>query len=117
MSQGSRFGRLLALVALYAGLVGCSPLPIGADSNSKSNAIMGERLASSSQNAPLPATASAFASNQNAPLPAAASAFEPTKAPSQTVASATTDSPVIESPPTARLAASRTVAHVNSPFT
>lgn len=61
MSQGSRFGRLLALVTLFAGLVGCAPLPTGSDSNSKSNAMMGERL-SSSQGAPLPATASSFGS-------------------------------------------------------
>src|SRR5215475_14109844 len=104
MSQGSRFGRSLALVALFAGLVGCAPLPIGSESNSKSNAITGERL-SSSQNAPLPATASAFAPSQKAPAPATAPAFEPTTTPSQTVApsqkvaSAATDVPVIESPP------------------
>jgi polysaccharide biosynthesis/export protein len=114
MSQGSSFGRLLALVALFAGLVGCAPLPIGSDSNSKSNAMMGERL-SSSQSAPLPARAS-----QNASLPATASSFESTITPSQTVASAATDSPMIESPPTTmigsppttRFAASRDSAAV-----
>jgi polysaccharide biosynthesis/export protein len=106
MSQDSRSLRLLALVTLFAGVVGCSPLPIGSDSNSKSNAIMGERLSSSSQSAPLPARASEFASTQNAPSPATAPAFEPTTTPSQTVApsqkvaSAATDVPVIESPPT-----------------
>jgi polysaccharide export outer membrane protein len=115
MSQGSRFNRMLALVALLAGLVGCAPLPIGSDSNSKSNAMMGERL-SSSQNAPLPATASAFASSHDAPAPATAPAFEATTTPSQTVApsqkvaSAATDSPVIESAPTTRFAASRSGA-------
>src|SRR5215831_16532107 len=114
MSQDSRSLRLLALVTLFAGLVGCAPLPIGSDSNSKSNAMMGERL-SSSQSAPLPARAS-----QNAPLPATASSFESTITPSQTVASAATDSPMIESPPTtmigsaptARFAASRDSAAV-----
>jgi polysaccharide biosynthesis/export protein len=105
MSQGTRFGRSLALVALFAGLVGCAPLPIGSDANSKATATMGERL-SSSQSAPLPAAASGFASSQNAPAPATAPAFEPTTTPSQTVApsqkvaSAATDVPVIESPPT-----------------
>jgi polysaccharide biosynthesis/export protein len=89
MSQRPRFGRLLAQVALFAGLVGCAPLPIGSDSNSKSNAMVGERL-----------------SSQGAPLPATASAFESTMAPSQTVASAATDSPMIESPPTTRFAES-----------
>jgi polysaccharide biosynthesis/export protein len=104
---------------LMAGLVGCSPLPIGSESNSKSNAIMGERLSSASQNAPLPATASAFASPRNAPSPATAPAIEPmppsqtvatsqTVTPSQKVASAATDVPVIESAPRTR--ASRTVA-------
>jgi len=91
MSQGSRFGRLLALVALFAGLVGCAPLPIGSDSNSKSNAMMGERL-SSSQSAP----------------------FGSTMASSQTVASAATDSPMIESPPTTRFAASRDSAGISN---
>jgi polysaccharide biosynthesis/export protein len=129
MSQDSRFGRLLALLALFAG-VGCSPLPVGSDSNSKANAMMGERL-SSSQNAPLPAKASAFASTQNAPLPATAPGFESTMAPSQTVApsqmgapsqkvarvaSATTDVPVIESPPPTRLAASRDSAGATTRF-
>jgi polysaccharide biosynthesis/export protein len=90
MSQGSDFGKRLALVALVAGLVGCAPLPIGSDSNSKSNAMVGDRL-----------------SSQNAPLPATASAFESPIAPSQTVASAATDSPMIESPPTTRFAGSR----------
>src|SRR6266700_1793158 len=105
MSQSSGFGRLLALVALVGGLVACAPLPIGSESNSNATATMGERL-SSSQNAPLPAKASAFASTQNAPAPATAPAFEPTTspsqavAPSQKVASAATDVPVIESPPT-----------------
>jgi polysaccharide biosynthesis/export protein len=113
MSQRPRFGRLLAQVALFAGLVGCAPLPIGSDSNSKSNAMMGERL--SSQNAPLPATASSFesrmASSQNAPLPAT-SAFESPIAPSQTMASAATDSPMIESAPTTRFAESRDSAGI-----
>ena len=105
MSQDSRFGRLLALVVLVAGLVGCSPLPIGSDSNS--NAMMGQRLSASPQNAPLPATSSKMASSQNAPLPAPASSFKSTMASSQTVASAATDSPMIESPPRTRYAASR----------
>jgi len=112
MSQGSRFGRLLALVALFAGLVGCAPLPIGSESNSSSNSKVGERL-SSSQNAPLPATASSFTSAQNAALPATASAFEPTMTP-QTTASAVTDSPVVESPPTTRFAASRDSAGISN---
>ena len=60
MSQGSSFGRLLARVALFAGLIGCAP------------------------------------TSQNAPLPATGPSFE-----SQTVASAATGSPMIESPPTA----------------
>jgi polysaccharide biosynthesis/export protein len=107
MSQGSGF-RLLALVTLFAGLVGCAPLPIGSESNSKSNAMMGERLSSASQNAPLPAKASAFASTQNAPAPATAPAFEPTMAPSQTVASAATDAPVAKSPARTRLASAAT---------
>jgi polysaccharide biosynthesis/export protein len=94
MSQGSRFGRPLALVALVAGLVGCSPLPIGSDSNS--NAMMGQRLSASSQNAPLPATSSKMASSQTVASTS-----------SQTVASAATDSPMIESPPRTRYAASR----------
>jgi polysaccharide biosynthesis/export protein len=121
MSQGTRFGRSLALVALFAGLVGCAPLPIGSESNSKSNAIAGERL-SSSQNAPLPATASALASSQNAPAPATAPAFEATTTPSQTVApsqkvaSAATDSPMIESPPTTQVAASRDSAGPTTRF-
>jgi polysaccharide biosynthesis/export protein len=121
MSQGTRFGRSLALVALFAGLVGCAPLPIGSESNSKSNAITGERL-SSSQNAPSPATASAFASSQNAPAPATAPAFEATTTPSQTVApsqkvaSAATDSPMIESPPTTQVAASRDSAGPTTRF-
>ena len=107
MSQGSRFGRPLALVALVAGLVGCSPLPIGSDSNS--NAMMGQRLSASSQNAPLPATSSKMASSQNAPLPAPASSFKSTMASSQTVASADPmiESPMIESSPRTRYAASR----------
>jgi polysaccharide biosynthesis/export protein len=110
MSQRPRFGRLLAQVALFAGLVGCAPLPIGSDSNSKSNAMMGERL--SSQGAPLPATASSFestmASSQNAPFPAPGSAFESTMASSQTVASAATDSlQMSPSSPTTRFAESR----------
>src|SRR6516165_4431257 len=54
------------------GLIGCAP---------------------TSQNAPLPATAS---SSQDAPLPTTGPSFE-----SQTVASAATGSPMIESPPTA----------------
>jgi polysaccharide biosynthesis/export protein len=108
MSQDSRFGRLLALVVVVAGLVGCSPLPIGSESNSKSNAILGERLSSSSQSAPLPARASAFASTQNAPAPAAAPAFEPATTPSQTVASAATDAPVVKSPARTRLASAAT---------
>src|SRR5262245_23167963 len=125
MSQGSRFGRLLALVTLFAGLVfaglvGCAPLPIGSDSNSKSSSMMGDRL-SSSQNAPSPATASSFeskmASSQNAQLPARASESE-SPITSQTVASAATDSPMIESPliespPTTRFAASRAAAVVD----
>ncbi len=94
MSQNSRFGRLLALVTLVAGLVGCSPLPIGSDSNS--NAMMGQRLSASSQNAPLPATSSKMASSQTVASTS-----------SQTVASAATDSPMIESPPRTRYAASR----------
>jgi polysaccharide biosynthesis/export protein len=112
MSQGSGF-RLLALVTLFVGLVGCAPLPIGSESNSKSNATMGERLSSASQNAPLPAKASVFASTQNAPSPATAPAFESTVTPSQTVApsrmvaSAAPDAPVIESAPTTRVTASR----------
>src|SRR5262245_9481092 len=114
MSQGSDFGKRLALVALVAGLVGCALPLIGSDSNSKSNAMVGDRL--SSQNAPLPATASSFesrmASSQNAPLPATASAFESPIAPSQTVASAATDSPMIESPPTTRFAESRDSAGI-----
>src|SRR5438034_679089 len=107
MSQNSRFGRLLALVTLVAGLVGCSPLPIGSDSNS--NAMMGQRLSASSQNAPLPATSSKMASSQNAPLPAPASSFKSTMASSQTVASADPmiESPMIESSPRTRYAASR----------
>jgi polysaccharide export outer membrane protein len=113
MSQDSRFGRLLALVTLVAGLVGCSPLPIGSDSNS--SAMMGQRLSASSQNAPLPATSSKMASSQNAPSPTPASSFKSTMASSQTVAStssqtvasAATDSPMIESPPRTRYAASR----------
>lgn len=112
MSQGCRFGRSLALVALFAGLVGCAPLPIGSESNSSSNSKVGERL-SSSQNAPLPATASSFTSAQNAALPATASAFEPTMTP-QTTASAVTDSPVVESPPTTRFAASRDSAGISN---
>src|SRR5262249_41782606 len=115
MSQGSDFGKRLTLVALVAGLVGCAPLPIGSDSNSKSNAMVGDRL-SSSQGAPLPATASSFqsrmASSQNAPLPATASAFESPIAPSQTVASAATDTPMIESSPTTRFAESRDSAGI-----
>src|SRR5262245_2723213 len=114
MSQGSDFGKRLALVALVAGLVGCALPLIGSDSNSKSNAMVGDRL--SSQNAPLPATASSFesrmASSQNAPLPATASTFESPIAPSQTVASAATDSPMIESSPTTRFAASRDSAGI-----
>ena len=98
MSQGSRFGRLLALVTLFAGLVGCAPLPIGSDANSKSNAMMGERRSSS----------------QSAPLPATASSFKSTMASSQTVASAATDSPMIESPPTTRFAASRDSAGISN---
>jgi polysaccharide biosynthesis/export protein len=94
MLQNSRFGRLLALVTLVAGLVGCSPLPIGSDSNS--NAMMGQRLSASSQNAPLPATSSKMASSQTVASTS-----------SQTVASAATDSPMIESPPRTRYAASR----------
>ena len=94
MSQNSRFGRLLALVTLVAGLVGCSPLPIGSDSNS--NAMMGQRLSASSQNAPLPATSSKMASSQTVASTS-----------SQTVASAATDSPMIGSPPRTRYAASR----------
>src|SRR5262249_2718485 len=108
MLQGSRFGRLLALVTLVAGLVGCAPLPIGSDSNF--NAMVGATL--SSPGAPLPATASAFES------PGTPSQ---TVAPSQKVASAATDVPVIEPPPTTsrdfagpttRLAASRDSAAV-----
>src|SRR2546430_1182995 len=95
MSQNARFGRLLALVTLVAGLVGCSPLPIGSDSNS--NAMMGsQRLSASSQNAPLPATSSKMASSQTVASTS-----------SQTVASAATDSPMIGSPPRTRYAASR----------
>jgi polysaccharide biosynthesis/export protein len=86
MSQGSSFGRLLVRVALFAGLIGCAPLP-------------------SSQNAPLPATAS---SSQDAPLPATGPSFE-----SQTVASAATGSPMIESPPTTRFAASGVSAGIS----
>ena len=122
MSQDSRSLRSLALVTLLAGLVGCSPLPIGSESNSNATATMGERL-SSSQNAPLPAKASAFASAQNAPAPATAPAFEPTTttpsqtvAPSQKVASAATDVPVIESAPTTRLAASPDSAGATTRF-
>jgi polysaccharide biosynthesis/export protein len=119
MSQDSRVGRLLTVVALLAGLVGCSPLPIGSEANTKSNAIIGERLSSSSQNAPSPARASALASTQNAPAPATAPAFEPTiasaatdapvvKSPARTrLASAATDSPVVESPAPTRFAGSR----------
>src|SRR5262245_13900268 len=89
MSQGSRFGRLLALVTLgggvvFAGLVGCAPLPMG--SESKSSSVLGERLSPSAQNAPLPATASASASNKNAPMPTTASGSQSTMAPSQTAA-------------------------------
>src|SRR5262245_5203451 len=122
MSQDSRFSRLLALVALSAGLFGCSPLPIGSESNSKSSAIIGERL-SGSQNAPMPSTASAFASTQNAPSPAPTSAVASTVmpsmasaarsqavSPSQRVASAAPDSPVIEAAPTTGVAASQDFA-------
>jgi polysaccharide biosynthesis/export protein len=128
MSQDFRFGRLLALVTLVAGLLGCSPLPIGSESNSRANAIIGERLSSASQNAPLPPAASAFASTQNAPTPATApitatpsQAVAPSQmvAPSQKVArvaSAATDVPVIESPPTARLAAPRDSAGTTTRF-
>src|SRR5215475_8977207 len=101
MLQDSRFGRLLALVVLVAGLVGCSPLPLGSESSSKANAVMGERL-SSSQGAPLPTTASAFASTQNKPAPATAPAFESTM-----VASAATDAPAIASPAKTRLASQK----------
>src|SRR5262249_3085374 len=116
MSQDSRSLRSLALVALFAGLVGCAPLPIGSESNSKSNAITGERL-SSSQNAPSRATTSAFEStmapSQNAQLPTTASSFESLPMPSsQTVASAATDAPMIESPPTTRFAAPRDSAGI-----
>ena len=105
MSQDFRLGRLLALVTLVGGLLGCSPLPMGSEPSSRANAIIGERL-SSAQNAPVPATTSAFASSQNAPVPATAPAFESTMTPSQTaapsqkVASAATDVPLIESPST-----------------
>jgi polysaccharide biosynthesis/export protein len=122
MSQGPRSGRSLALVALVAGLVGCSPLPIGSEANSRSNAIIGERLSSASQNAPLPPAASAFASTQNAPAPATAPALESTVTPSQTVApsqkvaSAAMDVPVIESAPTSRFAASRDSAGPTTRF-
>ena len=84
MSQGSSFGRLLARVALFAGLIGCAP---------------------TSQNAPLPATAS---SSQDAPLPTTGPSFE-----SQTVASAATGSPMIESAPTNRFAASGVSAGIS----
>jgi polysaccharide export outer membrane protein len=122
MSQGFRFGRLLALVTLFAGLVGCAPVPVGSDLNSKSNAMMGERLSAASQNAPPPAKASAFASTQNAPSPATAPAFESTVTPSQTVApsrmvaSAAPDAPVIESAPTTRVTASRESAEPTTRF-
>jgi polysaccharide biosynthesis/export protein len=112
MSQGSRFGRPLALVALFAGLVGCAPLPIGSEPNSSSNSKIGERL-SSSQNAPLPATASSFTSTQNAALPATAPGFEPTMTP-QTTVSAAADSPVVQSPPTTRFAASPDSAGISN---
>jgi len=111
MSQDFRFGRLLALVTLVAGLLGCSPLPIGSESNSKSNAIIGERL-SGSQNAPLPPATSAFAYPQAAPAPATAPVFEPTMtpsqavAPSQKVASAAADVPLMESPSTTQFGTS-----------
>src|SRR5262249_16407442 len=131
MSQGSRFGRLLALVVLLAGLVGCAPVPIGSDSNSKANAMMGERLSSSSQNVPSPAERR-VASSQNPPLPPAASSFESTAssrtestassrtestASSRTVPSPATDSPTIESPPTTRFALSRDSANVSDDAT
>jgi polysaccharide biosynthesis/export protein len=61
----SSFGRLPAVVALFAGLTGCAP---------QSNQIMGDRL-SSSQNVPLPATAS-----QDGPFPATGPSFESTGA-------------------------------------
>jgi polysaccharide biosynthesis/export protein len=115
MSQGSRFGRLLALLALFAGLVGCAPLPIGSEANSKSNAVMGERL-SSSQGAPLPATGSALeptmGPSQTVASAATGSAFEPTMAPSQTAALATTGSPMIESPPTTQFGVPRASAGI-----
>src|SRR5262249_9485710 len=123
MSQGSRFGRLLALVVLLAGLVGCAPVPIGSDSNSKANAMMGERLSSSSQNVPSPAERR-VASSQNPPLPPAASSFESTAssrtestASSRPVPSPATDSPTIESPPTTRFALSRDSANVSDDAT
>src|SRR5262249_10244223 len=114
MSQGSRFGRLLALVVLLAGLVGCAPVPIGSDSNSKANAMMGERLSSSSQNVPSPAERR-VASSQNPPLPPAASSFEST-ASSRTESTASSRT-VIESPPTTRFALSRDSANVSDDAT
>jgi len=121
MSQDFRFGRLLALVTLVGGLLGCSPLPMGSEPSSRANAIIGERL-SSAQNAPVPATTSAFASSQNAPVPATAPAFESTMTPSQTaapsqkVASAATDVPLIESPSTTQFATSPDFARPTTRF-
>src|SRR6476619_7658582 len=90
MSQDFRLGRLLALVTLVGGLLGCSPLPMGSEPSSRANAIIGERL-SSAQNAPVPATAPAFESTMTP---------SQTAAPSQKVASAATDVPLNESPST-----------------
>jgi polysaccharide biosynthesis/export protein len=123
MSQSSGF-RLLALVTLFAGLVGCAPLPIGSDS--ESNAMLGERL--SSQNAPSPAKRRV--ASQNSPLPHAAPSSEwrvasaqdaalppavssKSSASSRTVPAPPTDSPTMESLRTTRFASSRDSADVS----
>jgi polysaccharide export outer membrane protein len=128
MSQSSGF-RMLALVTLFAGLVGCAPLPIGSDS--ESNAMLGERL-SSSQNAPSPAKRRV--ASQNSPLPHAAPSSEwrvasaqdaalppavssKSSASSRTVPAPPTDSPTMESLRTTRFASSRDSADVSDDAT
>jgi len=98
MSQGSRFGRLLALTAVLAGLVGCAG---DLSSPTQNDAPDARPIASARSSSTARST---MASAQTAPLSATASSFETAMADSPSRATPSLDSRMVEPPRTTRLA-------------
>ena len=95
MWQGSRFGRLLALIAVLAALIGCANDLSSPNQNDARDARPIAPAAAGPSSA-----RSTIASSRTAPSPATASSFEVAMAGSQTMAAPAIDSPMVESPRT-----------------